>query len=281
MKLIFASTDFSSTANNAVEYAAALAEMYNAHLIVGHAYDVPAMFTDAPLTTIKDARMQLKELSTGKLKKLTKKLIKTHPKLRMDTVSLEGVAHQKITEYALKKGVDLLVVGSTGTSRIQRLLMGSTTARVIRDARCAVLTIPQGVKFNGIKRMVYATDLHDDNIRAASMVIPFATTFDAELAFVFVDDKHLLHDDISVERMTKKIKSRVKYKKLSGYIAKNTNISRGLEYFLKKNPSDMLVLFTHERHFIDSLFNQSITRLVAYQSDLPLLSVKYTDRPLV
>ena len=159
--------------------------------------------------------------------------------------------------------------------------MGSTTARVIRDAQCAVLTIPKGVKFNGIKRMVYATDLHDDNIRAASMVIPFASVFDAELAFVFVDDKHLLHDDISVERMTKKIKSRVKYKKLSGYIAKNTNISKGLDYFLKKNPSDMLVLFTHERHFIDSLFNQSITRLVAHQSNLPLLSVKYTDRPLV
>jgi len=280
MKLLFSPTDFSATANGAVEYAAALAEAAGAHLIIGHAYDVPAMFSDAPLTSIRDARAQLKALSNGKLSKLSHKLLRKHPQLRLDTVSLEGVAHQQLTDFAVKKGVDLIVVGATGTSRIQRLLMGSTTTRVIRDAQCAVLTIPSGAHFNGVKRMVYATDLHDDNIRAATMVVPFAAAWDAELAFVFIDSKHLLHDDPAVERMTKKIKSRVKYRKLSGYIANNANVSKGLEYFLKKNPADMLVLFTHERHFPETLFNQSVTQLVAHHATLPLLSVKYTDRPI-
>ena len=69
MKLLFSPTDFSATANGAVEYAAALAEAAGAHLIIGHAYDVPAMFSDAPLTSIRDARAQLKALSIGKLSK--------------------------------------------------------------------------------------------------------------------------------------------------------------------------------------------------------------------
>lgn len=280
MKLVFAPTDFSKVSINAVEYAAAMAAASDAFLIVGHAYDVPTMFTDAPMTSIRDARGQLKELSSGKLNKLSAKIHKKHPALRMETVSLEGLPHHQVVEFASKKGVDLIVIGSTGTSKIQRLLMGSTTARVIRDAQCAVLTIPADAQFKGVHRMVFATDLHDDNIRAASMVVPFATAWDAELSFVFVDNKHLLHDDLSVERMTRKIKTRVKYRKLSGYIAKNTNIAKGLEYFLKKNPSDMLVLFTHERHFPETLFNQSVTQVVAHDASLPLLSVKYTDRPL-
>src|SRR5436190_2147689 len=85
-------------------------------------------------------------------------------------------------------------------------------------------------KLEGIQRIVFATDLHEDNINAALSLITFARHFNAEISFVFVDDKHLLHTDESVDVMTKKIRRRVRYEKLSGYIAKNTSITKGIDY---------------------------------------------------
>lgn len=280
MKLILCPTDFSSNAGTAVTYAAALADRLDAYLMLVHAYEVPAMFTDAPMTSIRDAVAQLKVLSDSRLQKVSRKLKKEFPSLRFEAVSLEGVPYQMILSFASEKNVDLIVMGATGTGKLTRVLMGSTTAKVIRDSSCAVLTIPKDARFSSYKRMVYATDLQEDNIRAASMLVPFASLFDAEICCVFVDDRHLLHDDETILKMTKRIRSRVKYSKLSGYIAKDTSISKGLERFLKKTPAELLVMFTHERHFPETLFSQSVTRLVAHQTNLPLLSIKFTDRPV-
>lgn len=278
MKLIVSPTDFSANASNAVHYAAALAAESGSYLLVVHAYEPPIMYSEAPLTSIGNAANQLRELAMDKLKKLVNKLSKAHPDLRCEAEVIEGLAHEKLTDFASKKGADLMVVGTTGMSKLQRLLMGSTTARLIRDAHCPVLCVPKGATFKSMSKLVYATDLHEDNVSAANGIIPFAKHFDAEIIFVFVDDKHLLHDDEDVAKMTEKIRKRVKYPKISGYISKNTSITKGIEYFLKKKPADLLVMFTHGRQFPDSMFNQSVTNVVSHQTNIPLLTLKVPDR---
>ena len=42
--------------------------------------------------------------------------------------------------------LDLLVLGSRGYGPLKRLLLGSVSRRVIRDARCSVLVVPRGVR---------------------------------------------------------------------------------------------------------------------------------------
>jgi nucleotide-binding universal stress UspA family protein len=40
--------------------------------------------------------------------------------------------------------LDLLVVGSRSHGPMRRLLLGSTSRRVVRDAKCPVLVLPRG-----------------------------------------------------------------------------------------------------------------------------------------
>jgi nucleotide-binding universal stress UspA family protein len=42
--------------------------------------------------------------------------------------------------------LDLLVLGSRGYGPLKRLLLGSVSRRVVRDARCSVLVVPRGVR---------------------------------------------------------------------------------------------------------------------------------------
>ena len=55
---------------------------------------------------------------------------------------MEGVPAEIIVEYAASEDADLIVMSTRGQGGIQRLLLGSTTDRVLRSAHLPVLAIP-------------------------------------------------------------------------------------------------------------------------------------------
>lgn len=281
MKTILCPSDFSKNAMYAAQYACDLAEKFNSVIILLHAYESPVDFTQGQFTITPENEDSLKEAASKNLTAFRQKLAKKYPKVKIEPVLVTGAGHSEIIANANKNDVDIIVMGSTGTSKVERLLMGSTASRVLLHAACPVLCIPKDAEFNGIKKIVFATDLKDDNILSATTLVPFAAAFGAEIIFVYVDDKHLIHADSEISKMTQKIRKHVKYPKISGFISKNTSITKGIEFFLKKYPADILVMFTHQKHFPESLFNQSITKLMSHQIRIPLLALQTTDRAVL
>jgi nucleotide-binding universal stress UspA family protein len=49
-----------------------------------------------------------------------------------------GKAAHEILELAREVGADLIIVGSTGMTGVERMLLGSTSEHVVREARCTV-----------------------------------------------------------------------------------------------------------------------------------------------
>jgi nucleotide-binding universal stress UspA family protein len=64
------------------------------------------------------------------------------PELRALPVYERGDPVEKLLEAA-EMGVDLLVLGSRGFGPVMRLLIGSVSSRVIREAPCPVLVVPR------------------------------------------------------------------------------------------------------------------------------------------
>jgi nucleotide-binding universal stress UspA family protein len=58
---------------------------------------------------------------------------------------LVGDPAAEILSYAEKHGVDVIVMGTHGRTGALRLLMGSVAEKVVRSARCAVLTVKRGL----------------------------------------------------------------------------------------------------------------------------------------
>jgi nucleotide-binding universal stress UspA family protein len=280
MKTIICPTDFSKNAENAALYASGLADDFHAELILLHAYQSPAIHSDMPLVSITDAEGTIKSNARKKLDALIKK-ISRGKKIKVTSLLIEGLASDIIAETADKKNADLIIMGTTGTSKFERLLIGSTTSRVMQHAECPVLCIPGSAEFKGISKIVFATDLHEDNVGSAVRIESFARHFDAELIFVFIDDKHLAHGEDKIEQMTKKIRKKIKHIRVSGFISEDKGIARGIQNFLKKHSVDLLVMFTHRRHFPEMFFNSSITTLMSHQTKIPLLSLRMSDKTIM
>jgi nucleotide-binding universal stress UspA family protein len=52
-----------------------------------------------------------------------------------------GKAHEEILDLAREVGADLIFVGSHGKSGIERILLGSVSEKVMREAKCPVMVV--------------------------------------------------------------------------------------------------------------------------------------------
>jgi nucleotide-binding universal stress UspA family protein len=82
------------------------------------------------------------------------------PKVRSRVV--EGSPAARIVDVAAEEGADLIVVGTHGRTGLDRVFLGSVADRVLRTARCPVVTVgalPAGTTpAAGVGRILYATD---------------------------------------------------------------------------------------------------------------------------
>ncbi|MEE9543293.1 MAG: universal stress protein [Thermodesulfobacteriota bacterium] len=140
-KNIILTTDFSDASTDAFSYALSMARNYNAKLTILHVVDTS---TDAsgfylPHISFKNLDKEMKSSAMAMLEKNYKRRLNAHKKYEF--VVLSGNPHKEIIKYTDKTGADLVVMGTYGHSGIDRLVFGSTTERVLREAKCPVLAI--------------------------------------------------------------------------------------------------------------------------------------------
>ncbi|MBL0341704.1 MAG: universal stress protein [Bacteroidetes bacterium] len=274
MKKVFVATDFSAVAKNAVVYAAEIAKQFNSSLSIIHIYESPLFYTaEMPYTAIEAAEKMAKADADQKMEKLYQDIVKLYPEIKISAITKRGVSADSISEAADAEGADLLISGSTGAGVVERTLIGSTTTALINKTKCMVLIVPEKAKFTGIKSLVYATDLNEKNIESANSLLPIAHSSNAELIFLFVDNKiHTDSEKIS-EEMAEKIRSHVKYAKTSGYVCTDPDIMNGISLFIHKKKADLVAMVTHRRSFPRMLWDKSLTKKFSYHPEIPLLVI--------
>ncbi len=143
-KTICCPIDFSDASRAAMEVAADLAARTGASLTLLHAYPVPG-YTFPDGSVVASARM-LQELADQSSKHLGEWRSQAEA-LGARTVNAETVVGEPATEivaWARERNVDLLVLGTHGRTGLEHALMGSVAEKVVRRARCPVLTVHPG-----------------------------------------------------------------------------------------------------------------------------------------
>ncbi len=161
MKTILVPTDYSDTANNALQYAVGLAEFCHANIILLHAYQIPVPTGEVPVMMI--SPQDLDKDNAMRIHKLERELVsQTSGSLKFESVVRAGFASDEIIDTAKEKNADLIVMGVTGGNKLEEILMGSSTISVIRHAKTPVLVIPKDARFKKIQKIVLAYDYHDE-----------------------------------------------------------------------------------------------------------------------
>ena len=127
MMTIIVPTDFSQVANNAARYATQMISgQYDTKLVLFHVYDKPSEAEEA----------------NNLLQKLREEL-QTNTIANVETRAEEGgdiIDH--LERMGRHLGADLIVMGITGKSRLEKVFLGSNTLKMVERNICPVLIIP-------------------------------------------------------------------------------------------------------------------------------------------
>ena len=139
-KVILVPIDFSECSNRTLEYATHIAIRENANIWLLHVFRIP----DYAVThygwgeqDCRSAELEARENLSAVEKEVLSRGIKAKSFFRV------GHPLEEIISVANEPEVDIVLIGSHGCSAIKRLLLGSTTARVIEHARCTVMVVKE------------------------------------------------------------------------------------------------------------------------------------------
>ena len=143
IKRILVATDFSEASGGALAYGRTLARQFTASLHLVHVVENLAMrniLAEGFLSALPDLQRDMEAAARARLDSVI-------PRLRAEGTRTEGqvvtstATAEAIVTCAQEMGVDLIVIGTHGIGGVSRLLIGSVAERVVRTARCPVLTI--------------------------------------------------------------------------------------------------------------------------------------------
>jgi nucleotide-binding universal stress UspA family protein len=139
-KILFA-LDFLENSEHAFEYAYMLAKKFNARLIIIHIIQEPVDLSGfyAPHISFEKLEKEIEEGAEKMMAKFCRTMISDFTNYETGIVS--GIPYEEILKKAEKEQVSLIVMGTQGRKGIDHLLFGSTAERVVRNAKCPVMTV--------------------------------------------------------------------------------------------------------------------------------------------
>lgn len=273
MKTIIIPTDFSPTAANAMQYGIDMAKAINASIILLHVYQVPVSFTDTPIVLLsveelkKDAEKKL-ELLHKEVEKITAGSIKIYTEARLGNIAdeIENLC-EKVKPFAV-------IMGSKGSTGIEKVLFGSNTLTAIRHLTWPVICVPPGKTFgNGIKKIGFACDFKNIvKTTPADSIKSFVKEFNAELHVLNVDYHNKQFRPETPEESALLHTMLEEVNPVYDFI-EHKDIEDGLNEFSEKNNIDILITIPKKHKLLEGLFKPSSTKQLVYQSHLPVMCI--------
>lgn len=272
LKNILVPIDFSKCSKNALKVAIDIAKVSGAkiHMVNAvHVHTPHPDFTGGSLidAIITDYENQVKESFT---------------ELESEMVELQEVPHEAdrflsyltdaIYTESESKNIDLIVMGTRARHDGVEHLLGTRASDVLESAIVPVLIIPEETTFFDPKRIGFAADLVEiKNTKRLDFINDFATHYKAEvLIFSVVDDPNRL--TLKEQNQIEQLSSRFDKERSSSRIVASGSVTKGIRDFIEAHELDLLTMVPRERSFFDKLFSKSITKAIAVETDIPLLS---------
>lgn len=257
---ILVPTDFSLPSKKAVKYAAFLAEQLKADLIIFHALPLHSVWLEQEeKKSGAVAEKKLQQVVEGVRKQVSSKV--QVESLMVHRFPLNDVVNDIVSDLK----IDLIVMGTKGTSMRSDQVLGSFASGMIRHSTVPVIAVPDENRKKNIRKMVLCTDLNDmaDEIRE---VVGYAKKFDAEVHVLYVPPaKGNGQLPVSLNKLTS-------YRKIFFHEVKGKSAASGIEKFIKDHQADMVAMFTRKRSSWQRLLKPSLTEKLSFALEVPLFA---------
>ncbi|MBI4687535.1 MAG: universal stress protein [Nitrospirae bacterium] len=242
----------------------------------------PSYRGDLDMTAIGNVMESMKKPCENALHKARE--LAEKDRVLIKTVCDEGDPHERIVDIADAENCDLIVMGRRGLRRLEKVLLGSVTAKVIGYSNTDVLVVPRDTAI-GWQKILVATDGSKYSKAATDEAIDFAKSYGGDLSVLSVVDvppEFYAEAPQMVEDMVKKAKGYAgdikRHAEASGVKAeafvREAEAYEAITQLSKEQGINTIVMGSHGRTGLRRLLMGSVTEKVIGHAPCPVLVVK-------
>ncbi len=181
-----------------------------------------------------------------------------------------GNPYHEIAAEIGEEQTDLVVMGTSGASGLDEYLVGSNAERVVRMAKCPVITMQEPADVAEIDEIVFASNFYDIKPNFVDHILKLQGVFDAELKIVKINTpanfSTTRHDQEIMDDFVK----RFDIENCSTAIYNYSNEEDGIVAFAEDIDADMIALGTHQRTGLGHFLSGSIAEDVVNHAKRPV-----------
>ncbi|WP_328515262.1 universal stress protein [Aquimarina aquimarini] len=275
IKNILVPTDFSRQAESALKVAAQIAKRNDSKIFLLHILELPIHLTDlmssgspapAPEAVffMKQAHKKFEEvLQQDYLQDIEV----------IETVSFEDVMHG-IINSSTKNNVDIIIMGSHGSTGFEELFIGSNAEKIVRTSKKPVLVIKEDCDIFEINDFVYATNFDDEDKPCLQAAYEFSKSINAKLHLVWINTANGFKTTHETEEKMNKMTSSLSIQNHTLNIYNDITVEKGILNFANSINAGMIGISTHGRKGISHFINGSLGEDVVNHAKRPVLTFK-------
>jgi nucleotide-binding universal stress UspA family protein len=273
MKKFLVPTDFSDTSKNAARYAVELAQDDpETTIILYNLYEKLAPGTDgSPLTETDADRKNVLNQALANLE------IELH---EISTVRIQYVAEEgtslvdSVERYVRYNGIDVVIMGITGATRLEQIFMGSNALNMAREGVCPVIIVPPKAEFKKIRNVLLASDFK--NVKTTTPVAQIKKILDIfkpNLHIVNVDSEHYVELTEEYKKEREWLSKTFESYNPEFYFIRMFDFLDAISNFASDHEIDLIVTVPRKHSFISGLYKTSHTKKLAYHSHVPVVAI--------
>lgn len=271
MRNLLVPTDFSNVADNALNYAAEMANAYNLDIALLHVTqlsaltEVDALYADSFDKMNQDAEIKMNELIANLQSKYrnVKFIHKVETGLFMDSLD----------NYCKEINPVAVVMGITGSGSVLDKIIGSNAFTAMTNINYPLIVVPRKTVFKTIQTVCFACDLQ--KVATSTPLLSFKAftkLFDAELHILNIDF-HNRNYRPNTQSEINQLDSLFENIKHSFHFIENENVEDAIDDYVEKENMDMLIMIPRKYSFFESLFHKSKTKEMLFHSHVPILAL--------
>lgn len=268
MNTIIAPTDFSAVSRNAVNYAAHLANAFNAPLLLLHVVEMPLSVADTPLSAIN--LDELEQSARAEIDRMKEQLLANiGSSLSVTARVVTGSIGQELAKACSVKKPFAVIMGSESDNDTDRFFVGSNTLTAVKNLKYPVFVIPPSAKFTAIRHIALATDLNEVYKVPVDELAMLMKTLGASLDIIHIaaaEEKlpAAVVPAVILENRLKALHAKVEFE-----VSKN--VVKGIEEFAAQHHDDIILALPKQHPFF--AFHKSQARRLVLHPSLPVLTL--------
>lgn len=270
MKKILVPCDFSACAVEAYKFAREIALRTKGEIHVLKAIELPVMlvagFDVQPYAY--DPNL-LRDLEGDARKKFASLLERFGGPPVTFHVKYEPAA-PAIRHFVKENGIDLVVMGTKGSSGLNEYLIGSTTEKVVRAVPVPVIAVRKSIDLTTIRKIIFPTTLHMDQHTLIEKVRDLQKFFGASLEILWINTPMNFRPDVESKALLEDFARNYKLENYHLHVRNDTIEEDAIAHFTKEIKGDMIAMATHGRRGLAHALMGSVTEDVVNHIQCPI-----------